>query len=342
MGKWNYRRRWTPKNYYRDQRIPTPPTYYDTEFKLRGAWKNVDLPWEERFCISVGIPWEKIVNAKKYMNSYDNVVNWNDSASEATFSEAKKRFWAKINDIPAHDPDPDPDMYNHDIDWNPDIDLELVKDLDRAYFNPDEVHNHETYDGNKTYNDGFAPGCILGLDEMNKVGENPWECSKNDKLNGWNCSNKSLNKNISDPWEQGITQDNKEIKNSGWGGGGGGGGANGLWQKDVTWGGGANNSWKRVEDVSRNPWGSNGNSQRHDTNVGTSQGQRGNYRGSYSNRGQWHGQHSVHNHERHNGNGWDSKVGYRKREGSQQCTSSYKSARLQYDDYREGGSKYRR
>ncbi|KAL7604083.1 hypothetical protein Lser_V15G15578 [Lactuca serriola] len=330
MGKWNYRRRWTPKNYYRDQRIPSPPTYYDTEFKFRGAWKNEELPWEERFCLSVGIPWEKIVNAKNYMNCYDNVINWNDSAGEASFSEAKNRFWAKINEIPIDKSQPnlDPDMYNHDIDWNPEIDLELIKDLDRAYFNPDEPQKVETLDGIRSNNDGFVPGCIIGLNEMNKGSENPWERSKNDKINGWDCFNNSVNKNI-DPWERGATQEDREIKDCGWGGGG----VSGSWHNDMmTRGGGANKSWKRVDDNSKNSWGNNRNTQRHEHNayVGTSQGtQRGNNRGNFG-RGQY------------NGSGWDSKVGSLKREGSQQYTSTYKSARLQYDDYRARGNQYRR
>lgn len=311
MGKWNcHRRTWRPKNYYRDQRIPSPPTYYDTEFKFRGAWKNADLPWEERFCISVGIPWEKVVNAKKYIGSYDNVVKWNDSAGEATFCEAKKRFWAKINDIPTDVLQPDPDMYNEDIDWNPKIDLDLIKDLDLAYFNPDEAGKLEIYNATNK-NDGFSPGCIIGLDD----GKNP--------NYGWKCSNKPENKNNSDPWERGFTQDEKDVKDA-WGGGGE---ASTSWQKDVTWGDGArNNSWH---------W--------NQFNNGNPSRQRGDYSGNSFGTGQWRGQRDagyVQGGLRHNGNGWGSNVSCRKREG-EQYTGNYKSARVQYDGYREG-YQYRR
>ncbi|XP_071707413.1 uncharacterized protein [Rutidosis leptorrhynchoides] len=328
MGKWNYRRTWRPKNYYRDQRIPTPPTYYDTEFKFRGAWKNPDLPWEERFCISVGIQWQKVVNAKKYMNCYDNVVKWNDSAAESAFREAKKRFWDKINDISTDVPEPDPNMYNEQIDWNPKIDLELVKELDLAYFNPDEAEKLESY--NKR-NDGFAPGCIIGLND-NKNNDS------NNKTYGWGCSNKSENKfennNISDPWERGATQDdNKDVKDK-WGPR-----ESSLWNKDVAWENGVRDSVNN--DIS---WNVNNSWHWNQYNNRGSNMQRGDYRGNSFGRGQWCGQRDVRNSQdgqRNNGRGWGSNNNScRKREGEQR-TGNYKSARLQYDDYRES-YQYRR
>lgn len=238
-------------------------------------------------------------------------MKWNDSASEATFCDAKKRFWAKINDIPTDVPQPDPDMYNEDIDWNPKIDLDLIKDLDLAYFNPDEAGKLEIYNATNK-NDGFSPGCIIGLDD-----------NKNPNY-GWKCSNKSENKNISDPWERGFTQDEKDVKDA-WGGGGE---ASTSWQKDVTWGDGArNNSWH---------W--------NQFNNGNPSRQRGDYSGNSFGRGQWHGQRDAgygQGDQRHNnGNGWGSNVSCRKREG-EQYTGNYKSARVQYDGYREG-YQYRR
>nr|XP_043626481.1 uncharacterized protein LOC122597950 [Erigeron canadensis] len=326
MGKWNYRRTWRPKNYYRDQRIPSPPTYYDTEFKLRGEWKNAELPWEERFCISVGISWERVVNAKKYMHCYDNVVKWNDSAGESAFSEAKKRFWAKINDIPADVPWPDPDMYNKEIDWDPKIDPDLVKELDLAYFNPDEAEKLESYNAKKR-NDGFGPGCILGLNN-NNTWRNNENVGSNKKMQGWDCSNNSESKNISDPWERGIAQDDKEINDT-WGGDG-----SSSWKKDVTWGDAGRNSGNN--DIS---WGGGANNSWHwnQFNNQAPSRQRGDYRGSSFGRGQWRGQHDVGNSQggqRHNGSGWGSNISCRKREG-EHYTRNYKNARIQYDDYRE-------
>ncbi|KAJ9563644.1 hypothetical protein OSB04_008804 [Centaurea solstitialis] len=302
-----------------------------------GGWENVDLPWEERFCISVGIPWEKVVNAKKYMHCYDNVVKWNDSAGEETFRNAKERFWAKINGIPPDVPQLDPDMYANDIDWNPKIDPELVKDLELAYFNPDDPGNLENFSAANKNDNSLVPGCILGLDGNNNPGnvDNPWERNKN--ADGWNCSSNSINKNASDPWERGNnTRDDRDTKDVSWGAGGGsswhddamrGRGSRNLTDNDVAWGGGANDPWHRNQHPG-DYWG-NGEGYRRTENFSTYRGRRGGYRGnSFGDR-------------RHNGSGWESSVGCRKREGSQQYTSSYKSARVQYDDYREG-NQYRR
>ncbi|KAI3731797.1 hypothetical protein L1987_62986 [Smallanthus sonchifolius] len=333
MGKWNYRRTWRPKNYYRDQRIPSPPTYYDTEFKLRGTWKNIDLPWEERFCISVGIPWEKVVNAEKYANCYDNVLKWNDSAGESAFYEAKKRFWAQINNIPTDVPQPDPEMYNEEIDWNPKIDLELVKELDLAYFNPDEAEKLESYNATKR-NDGFTPGCILGLNDIN-----PWERNKNDDRD---CLNKSENKNISDPWERGITQDDREIKdrwevdghrswnqNATWGNS-----ARDAGNNEITWGISATNSWhynqyrvQREDENSKNTWA------RKETGWQSS-------KNSYANTSRGAQQHQAPNRQRENYRDYTSfgrgtNASCRKREGGYEYTTSYKSARVQSYGYRE-------
>ena len=300
-----------------------------------GRWENVDLPWEERFCISVGIPWEKVVNAKKYMHCYDNVVKWNDSAAEETLRDAKERFWAKINDFPPDIPELDPDLYANDIDWNPKIDPELVKDLELAYFNPDDPENVENFSAAKKTDDSLVPGCILGLEGKNPGNvDNPWERNKNadvnDKTHGWNCSSNSVNKNASDPWERGHNQDVS------WGVGGGsswhndamwGRGSRNLADNDVTWGGGANNSWHR--DQNPGDFQGNGEGYRRAENVGRYRGmQRGYRESSFGDR-------------RRNESGWESGGGCRKREGSQRYTSSYKSARVQYDDYREG-NRYRR
>ncbi|KAM0017049.1 hypothetical protein Hdeb2414_s0028g00703591 [Helianthus debilis subsp. tardiflorus] len=341
MGKWNYRRTWRPKNYYRNQRIPSPPTYYETEFKFRGAWKSVDLPWEERFCLSVGIPWEKVVNAKDDLHIYDNVSKWNDSAGESAFLEAKKRFWAQINDIPTDGPQPDPDMYNEKIDWNTEIDSELVKELDLAYFNPDEAEKLESYNATKR-NDGLIPGCIIGLKSLNDI--NSWECNKNDAKD---CLNKSKNKNISDPWERGITNDDREIKDA-WDGG-----ANSAWNKNATWrndarnagyneptwGIGATNSWhynqyrvQRVDGNSKNTWGPNETGWQNSkynyasTSRGTQQ-----HQGSNRQRGNYRDFTSF---------GRGSNDNCRKREGGYEYTS-YKSARVQSDDYRRGNQNWR-
>lgn len=65
---------------------------------------------------------------------HDNVVKWNDSASEEAFNNAKHRFWANINGLPCEISLPDPDIYIDNIDWNSknsETDLELYEDLEK-------------------------------------------------------------------------------------------------------------------------------------------------------------------------------------------------------------------
>lgn len=254
------------------------------------------------------------------------MLKWNDSAGESSFVEAKNRFWARINNIPTDVPQPDPNMYNEEIDWNPTLDLDLVKELDLAYFNPDEAEKLEIYNSTNK-KDGFTPGCILGL--------------KDNENNTWGCLNKSENKNISDPWERGITQDDREIKDT-WEAGG-----NSTWNKNVTWGNdarntgnnettwgiGATNSWHynqyRVQRVDMN---SNNNWAREETGWQSN-------KNSYANasRGTQQHQYSYRqrgNYQDYSSFGRGSNVSCRKREGGHEYTS-YKSARVQSDDYRE-------
>ncbi|KAF8395768.1 hypothetical protein HHK36_019719 [Tetracentron sinense] len=70
----------------------------------------------------------------------ENVVQWNDSASEEAFHNAKKRFWAEINGLPHDVPLPDPDMYIDEVDWNSEIDPELLG-LDKKLVVLDDEEN---------------------------------------------------------------------------------------------------------------------------------------------------------------------------------------------------------
>ncbi|KAK2651918.1 hypothetical protein Ddye_011774 [Dipteronia dyeriana] len=117
--------------------------FYDQTFLGRRSSENrqrhstttvdeVEVPsWEKRFCAKVGlISWEKFLEGKKYMHIFKNVVDWNDSAGEEAFRNAKSRFWARINYLPCDIPLPDPDTYINDIDWNSDADPESILELE--------------------------------------------------------------------------------------------------------------------------------------------------------------------------------------------------------------------
>lgn len=60
--------------------------------------------------------WEKICEAKKRLTIYEKVANWDDSAGEDAFKNAKTRYWATINGLPCHIPLPDPDAYIDVVD----------------------------------------------------------------------------------------------------------------------------------------------------------------------------------------------------------------------------------
>ncbi|XP_057417984.1 uncharacterized protein LOC130712162 [Lotus japonicus] len=70
-------------------------------------------------------------------------MNWDDSACREEFDNAKKRFWASMNDLPCDIPLPDPNIYIDDIDWNSIVDPEFVLDLEKDGKNPIEEQQGE-------------------------------------------------------------------------------------------------------------------------------------------------------------------------------------------------------
>ncbi|KAF8403727.1 hypothetical protein HHK36_011831 [Tetracentron sinense] len=106
---------------------------------IPGFWQPTVPAWEKKFCFLVGsIPWGKLLETKKVMSYHENVVQWNDSAGEEAFNNAKKRFWAEINGLPCNISLPDPDIYIDEVDWNSEIDPELLLDLDKKPVVSDE------------------------------------------------------------------------------------------------------------------------------------------------------------------------------------------------------------
>ncbi|TYI99358.1 hypothetical protein E1A91_A13G012300v1 [Gossypium mustelinum] len=108
------------------------------------TWQPTVPSWEKKFCTLVGaVPWRKLLETKRFMYLYDNVVQWNDSAGEEAFHNAKNRFWAKINGLPCDIRLPDPDSYIDKIDWDSEIDPELLLDLEREPKVPDKKDESE-------------------------------------------------------------------------------------------------------------------------------------------------------------------------------------------------------
>ncbi|GAA0168658.1 hypothetical protein LIER_23326 [Lithospermum erythrorhizon] len=97
----------------------------------RGSWKPTVPAWEKTFCKAVGcLDWEAFLDMKKFVYLYENILKWNDSAAEEAFYSAKKRFWEELNGIPCDVEVPDPDLYIDEVDWDCQVDEELLSDHD--------------------------------------------------------------------------------------------------------------------------------------------------------------------------------------------------------------------
>ncbi|PQQ01617.1 uncharacterized protein Pyn_33217 [Prunus yedoensis var. nudiflora] len=148
--------------------------------------------WEKQFCMRAGsVPWGKLVETKKYMLSlHKNIVQWNDSAGEEAFNDAKSRFWAEINGLSCNISLPDPDAYIDDVDWSSsNIDPEVILDLERSREpKPYYYDNGETLDpeavviiglhltvSNKTVACTGWGDSEEDLKNKENIHENPWE-----------------------------------------------------------------------------------------------------------------------------------------------------------------------
>ncbi|KAJ6304195.1 hypothetical protein OIU77_017963 [Salix suchowensis] len=218
-------------------RKPPPP---------HGSWQPTVPSWEKRFCYSVGsIPWRKLLETKKIMYLYENVVQWNDSAGEEAFHNAKSRFWAEINGLPCNISLPDPDIYIDQIDWNSNVDPELVLDLEREPKDGDETSKREEV---------VIIGSSLLLNQPYSCagwGEVEEEFQKVPDLAldpGHGDFNHTVTKDDI-PWEKNVTHPSEAINEDGWGN---------WWNDSCGWGNReweANNDQKNVSDGTGGHWG---------------------------------------------------------------------------------------
>lgn len=215
MGKWNYR----PSRRFR-RRSPNPPSiFYDIRAPLPD-FRHDGIPlWEKKYCTLSGcVAWQKIVDSKELIYCHHNVLDWKDSGAEEAFQNAKKRYWAKVNNLPCDISLPDPDAYIEQIDWNPCIDPELIKELDNAFFNvPDEEEQENAMQYKRT--------------KISVNGENPWECAatsvgrglENNEVQGQNQADyhdNSENVGTTDnPWESSAIRGNQGLTDNAWEGG---------------------------------------------------------------------------------------------------------------------------
>ncbi|ESQ40311.1 hypothetical protein EUTSA_v10014260mg [Eutrema salsugineum] len=156
--------------------------------------------WEKEFCAVVGsVPWRRVLEAKRFMHLYDGVAQWDDSAGEEAFKNAKSRYWAEINGAPCDLSLPDPDVYIDDVDWESEVDAELILDLERGP-NPiageeeehvvilDALFLSEQYSG---LGWGTGWGDAEGINEENVNTGKPENSWGDQNCNGW----------VEDSWE---------------------------------------------------------------------------------------------------------------------------------------------
>ncbi|KAA8518094.1 hypothetical protein F0562_015568 [Nyssa sinensis] len=259
-----------------------------------GSWQPTVPSWEKKFCTLVGsVPWRKLLETKKIMHLYDNVVKWNDSAGEEAFQNAKNRYWAEINGLPCDISVPDPNIYIDEIDWNSSIDPELLLDLERDFVVPDGVEKDEK---------------VVILDQpllWNQFSCTGWGEAEEDVKQ---VCNSSLGNN-ENPWEHNVSHGEGAVRESGWGDAavrenGWGDVCGNPWSenqgngvmKGGGWGDGWNNSW------GWNQWENNNYESENLKNRGTDGG--------------W--------------GTWD--VNNRNRDGTRRYMSRYKTSRFHGDD----------
>lgn len=308
------------------------------------------------------MPWKKVLSTKNFMHCHSNVLNWDDSAGKEAFLDAKKRFWEEINGLPCETQLPTRDMYIDEIDWSPYIDPELVAELDREYFNPDDKYYLPSSKGNNRWPDHVS---------------NPWEPSAQstavqDKATGWNTWDNNWPNDDDDHPESGCVQNTSEKdKTPGWNQWDKSGHDDDPWEsrckqgdevrgQNSNWGGACHESWGSKPQNS-NSWRNEGN--RWQVRGASSRGWNQN-RGSFSKPDYLNGNYkpwefdSRHGTRVPNGRGnswgqkqWDNSnwrsndcsnisrgrgrfdSGCRKREGPDQYAANHKGPRLQGGDY---------
>lgn len=107
-------------------------------------WHQTVPSWEKKFCSSVGsISWKKLLETKKTIHLYDNIIKWNDSAGKEAFEKAKHDFYANTYNLPSDNRLQDADIYIDNVDWDSEVDQNLILDLDSDAVVPDSNSKDE-------------------------------------------------------------------------------------------------------------------------------------------------------------------------------------------------------
>ncbi|CAI8596071.1 unnamed protein product [Vicia faba] len=355
MGKWNYR----PRFFSRRRSPDRPSVYYDIKAPLP-EFRHDGIPlWEKKYCTLSGcVAWQKIVDSKKLIYCHQNVFDWMDSGAEEAFQNAKKQYWAKINNLPCDISLPDPDAYIEKVDWNPCIDPELIKEIDNAHFSiPDEEEQDEEEQENAIKNKRTK----ISVD-----GEDPWECAakslgravENNKVKGQNLGDYHDNsENViatNNPWQSNFFHGNQRLTDNAWEGGhdksrGWNEGSDrnnlcGYWNSgclpiDKGWGKPKDSSWCQQQS---NHLANIGNSWQYNSGNQNVVPMNTGWENSGTNESRWKQQEKAYvssdsQFRRNNGAGWTGgNPSYQTREGYNRHNSGYNGSQFQRGDSQTG------
>lgn len=170
--------------------------------------------WEMKFCHAISLmSWRDILLKKKMMRfNCPRVLEWNDSAGEEAFYNAKARYWAKTNNLPCDIPTPKSDTYIEEVDWNSEIDGELLKDLDKCRLSSDVDEDEVCGSARLTINWDHPPPCTGWGDEEETIQPTGWgDEEETIQPTGWGDT-----ADANEPTRRGDTEGDIILQN-GWG-----------------------------------------------------------------------------------------------------------------------------
>ncbi|XP_060168929.1 uncharacterized protein LOC132599644 [Lycium barbarum] len=111
----------------------------------RWVWTSAIPAWEKEFCLKIGsFTWDNFLNCKNYTYHFENILNWNDLAAEEAFQHPKNRFYVEFHNFPFVETFKlDPNLYIEEIDWNSEIDPELLEELELALMQEEQGEGDE-------------------------------------------------------------------------------------------------------------------------------------------------------------------------------------------------------
>ncbi|KAG5577633.1 hypothetical protein H5410_057767 [Solanum commersonii] len=113
--------------------------------------------------------WKNFLRYKKNTRFYYEILNWDDSAGEKAFYDAKNKFYVEFRNLPFDNLElQNPDLYIDEIDRNPKIDTNLLEELEFATLIEEIVPSGWDVDDD-VYKNGLT-GLIVGDHSKSREG----------------------------------------------------------------------------------------------------------------------------------------------------------------------------